>query len=215
MFPGTEGYEEQADCLVTRYEAIPFEQKYRAEMQLLPQRPSAVLDIGAGTGADAAWLARRGHRVVAVEPVERFRTLAATLHPFDPIEWVADGLPDLKRILARDRPFDVILASAVWMHLDDEQRTRAMRTVARLLAPDGIALVSLRHGPTPAGRVMFEVTAEETARLARANGLRVELDIRTDSLQPRNRAQGVEWSRLAFRRPNPTRTSAAQWHTTL
>lgn len=201
MFPGTEGYEEQADSLVTRYESIPFEQKYRVEMKLLPQRPSAVLDIGAGTGADAAWLARCGHRVVAVEPVERLRALGATLHPSDAIEWVADGLPDLERILARGQLFDAILASAVWMHLDESDRTRAMSTVARLLVPDGVVFISLRHGPVPAGRVMFEVTAEETAEMARANGLRVEVNARTESLQVQNRAAGVEWSRLAFRRP--------------
>lgn len=202
MFPGTEGYEEQADSLVERYESIPFEHKYRAEVELLPQRPSFILDIGAGTGADAAWLARRGHQVVATEPVERFRTIAATLLPSEAIEWVADGLPELKRILARGQHFDAILANAVWMHLDEPQRVRAMATVARLLAPGGIALISLRHGPIPTGRVMFGVTAHETARLACASGLRVELNVRTQSLQAENRAADVEWSRLAFRRPS-------------
>jgi SAM-dependent methyltransferase len=204
MFPGTEGYEERGDSLVTRYESVLFEHKYRAEVELLPQHPGSVLDIGAGTGADAAWLARRGHQVVAAEPVERFRVLAATLHPSGAIEWVADGLPELKCIVARGQHFDVILASAVWMHLDEPQRARAMATVARLLAPGGIALISLRHGPIPAGRVMFEVTAHETARLACANGLRVELNTHTNSLQSQNRAADVEWSRLAFRRPQLT-----------
>ena len=202
MYPGTNGYEEQADSLVTRYESIPFEQKYGAEIKLLPQHPSFILDIGAGTGADAAWLARRGHQVVAVEPVKRFRALAAALHSSDAIEWVADALPELKYVLARGQHFEVILASAVWMHLDEPQRTRAMATVATLLAPEGIALISLRHGPIPTGRVMFEVTAQETTRLACANGLRVELDVRTESLQSRNRAERVEWSRLVLRRPS-------------
>jgi protein-L-isoaspartate O-methyltransferase len=68
MIPGTRGYADQAAALVEQYESIPFEYKYRAEPDLLPPPPGDVLDVGAGTGADAAWLASRGHRVLAVEP---------------------------------------------------------------------------------------------------------------------------------------------------
>ena len=66
--PGTQGYAEQAAQLVQQYEAIPFEHKYRAELALLPARPGRILDVGAGTGVDAAWLAAHGHEVLAVEP---------------------------------------------------------------------------------------------------------------------------------------------------
>jgi SAM-dependent methyltransferase len=185
--------------LIHRYEAVAFEHKFRAEIHLLPASPCLILDIGAGTGADAAWLASRGHKVVAVEPVEQFRTAGSALHPSPAIEWVEDGLPYLRVVANSARKFDVILATAVWMHLDERQREIAMVAVAELLAPSGLLLISLRHGPVPVGRRMFDVNAPETVALAAA-GLSPLLNIRVASSLPENQAAGVEWTRLVFAR---------------
>ena len=87
------------------------------------------------------------------------------------------------------------MLTAVWMHLDDGQRQRAMGRVASLLQPDGLLSLSLRHGPVPAGRRMFEVSAAETCALAARHGLATVHDSEGPSLQ----AQNVSWSRLAFR----------------
>ena len=59
---GTEGYAEEAEDLFKRYESIPFADAHRAVLHLIPAVPGRVLDIGAGTGRDAAWFAGRGHR---------------------------------------------------------------------------------------------------------------------------------------------------------
>ena len=60
--PGTEGYSEQADSLVDSYESVVFDDLYRPLLELLPEAGKA-LDIGAGTGRDAAALARRGFQL--------------------------------------------------------------------------------------------------------------------------------------------------------
>lgn len=60
---GTEGYTESADFLIARYESVSFTEKYESVLHLMPEKASDVLDIGAGTGVDAAWLAAAGHRV--------------------------------------------------------------------------------------------------------------------------------------------------------
>jgi ubiquinone/menaquinone biosynthesis C-methylase UbiE len=60
MIAGTKGYAEEAEELVKRYESIPFAEKHRAVLHLIPSVPCSVLDIGAGTGADAAWVGRAG-----------------------------------------------------------------------------------------------------------------------------------------------------------
>jgi SAM-dependent methyltransferase len=197
-YPGTQGYSEHADELISRYETTSLPQKYGTALQLLPATPGQLLDLGAGTGADAAWLAARGHRVVAVEPVARFRDAGATLHPSPAITWLDDGLPDLALVAADARQFDAILLTAVWMHLDESQRKRAMPILANLLLPTGALLLTLRHGPTPAGRCMFDATAEEAIGLAKACGLRVVFNERAPSAQPGNRAAGVEWTRLGL-----------------
>jgi SAM-dependent methyltransferase len=197
---GTQGYEEDAELLIERYESTPFVEKHQAILDLLPTRPGRALDIGAGTGLDAAWLADQGHAVLAVEPTEVFRRTAAIRHPSTRIEWLADSLPGLHETMRRRETFDLIMITAVWMHLDREQREEAMPRVAALLRPGARLVMALRHGPVPANRRMFEVTAEETAELATQQGLSVLRSVRTESAQPYNRQAGVTWSRLVCQR---------------
>jgi SAM-dependent methyltransferase len=193
---GTEGYAEQAEALVGRYDGLSFAAVHKDVLHLIPPSPSRVLDIGAGTGRDAAALAAMGHQIVAVEPVAEFRIRAAALHPSPHIEWLDDHLPELARLTARGDRFDLILLSAVWMHLDAEQRRRAMSRVASLLLSAGVMVLSLRHGPVPPARRMFDVSGDETIRLACMEGLRLEL--RLDNQPAVQRTEGVSWTRLAF-----------------
>jgi SAM-dependent methyltransferase len=197
---GSRGYAEQAEELVARYEGIDFPDKHRAVLPLLPAPPASAIDIGAGTGRDAAWLAERGYRVVAVEPTEAMRSRAMALHPTPAIEWIDDSLPVLARILAERRRFDLVMLTAVWMHLDAEERGVAMANVAALVAPSGLLVMTLRHGPVPSGRIMFAVSGEETIALAQAHRLRVVVDVHAESSQAANRDAGVSWTQLAFRR---------------
>ena len=193
---GTEGYAEEADALVGRYESIRFADLHGPVLHLLPAAPGRVLDIGSGTGRDAAAFAAMGHAVVAVEPTAELRARAAVLHPSPRIEWLDDGLPDLARLAGRGGCFDLVMLTAVWMHLDDEQRRRAMPGVARLVGRGGAAIFSLRHGPVPPGRRMFDVSAEETVELAAAEGL--GLALRLDNQADASGRPGVGWTRLAF-----------------
>lgn len=68
---GTENYADEAPELLKRYESISFADAHAPVLQLIPPAPCHALDIGAGTGRDAAGLAALGHSVVAVEPTER------------------------------------------------------------------------------------------------------------------------------------------------
>ncbi len=193
---GTEGYAEEADALVERYEGLRFADLHGPVLHLIPSAPSRVLDIGAGTGRDAAAFAAMGHAVVAVEPTAELRARAAALHPSPRIEWLDDGLPDLARLAGRGGGFDVVMLTAVWMHLDEGQRRRAMPRVARSVRGGGAAVFSLRHGPVPPGRRMFDVSAEETVGLAAAAGL--ALALRLDGGADTLGRPGVRWTRLAF-----------------
>jgi SAM-dependent methyltransferase len=155
MIPGTEGYEAHARALIPQYEAVAFEHKYAALLHLLPTKRAQVLDIGAGAGGDAAWFVARGHTVVAVEPVAGFRRVAMDTHRAPCIEWVDDHLPLLTRVCQRGQCFDLVSLMAVWMHLNAAEREAGMGILAGLLAPDGVLLMSLRHGPVPSARRMF------------------------------------------------------------
>jgi len=195
---GTEGYAEAAAAMLAR--PLSFDEVHRPVLHLMPTQPCQVLDIGAGAGHDAADLAAMGHGVVAVEPMEALRVPAMALHPSPAIEWVDDNLPELRALAARAASFDLVLLTAVWMHLDAEQRRRAMPNVAALLRAGGLMIMSLRHGPVPEGRRMFEVSGDETIGLATARGLILLLRQRADSVQEHNRRAGVTWTWLAFAR---------------
>jgi SAM-dependent methyltransferase len=194
----TAGYANEAPNLLKTYEQIPAEQVHRAVMHLIPAPPARVVDIGAGTGRDAAYFAGLGHKVVAVEPVDEMREGGRKLHPSPAIDWLADGLPELSVLRARGATFDAVLMTAVWMHLDLSERQRAMPAVASLVAPGGVLILSLRHGPIPPGRRMFDVQAEETIAQASREGLRCVVNTLTESVQADK--PGVTWTRLAFRR---------------
>ena len=198
---GTEGYAEEAEALFKQYESIPFADAHRAVLHLIPAVPGRVLDIGSGTGRDAAWLASRGHSVVAVEPTDAMRLPAMALHPSPRIDWLNDSLPDLAALRARGDTFDLVMLTAVWMHLD-EATAPAGDAEPRFAAAAGrhASIMKIRHGPVPAGRRMFEVSAEETIELARSQGLHPVLNVRTESSQEKNRAAGVSWINLAFAR---------------
>jgi 2-polyprenyl-3-methyl-5-hydroxy-6-metoxy-1,4-benzoquinol methylase len=192
---GTENYAEEAPELLKRYESISFADAHAPVLHLIPPAPCRVLDIGAGTGRDAAGFATLGHSVVAVEPTEELQRGAMLLHPSPMIEWLDDSLPNLAAVRARSEEFDVVMLSAVWMHLDEAQRRMAMPNVAALVRNGGIVIMSLRHGPIPPGRRMFEVSAQETIALARRSNLYSTLN---QEAEPGLRQPGVSWTRLAF-----------------
>lgn len=193
----TDVYGQHARRLAEQYESITFEDTHRDVLHLIPTEPCRVLDVGAGSGRDAAALAARGHTVVAVEPTAEMRNEGQRIHAGSAITWIDDSLPELAVIRDRAEQFDLIMLTAVWMHLDVAERTRAMRHLADLLASGGRIIMSIRHGPVPEGRLLFEVSATETAELAASVGLGlVHSSERTDMLG----RDDVTWSNLALQR---------------
>lgn len=195
----TQGYAREASNLLKAYESISFRKAQASILRLLPRPPRRLLDIGAGTGRDAAGFAALGYDVVATEPVAEMREGARKLHPDRRIEWLDDSLPDLARLSRRRERFDIIMMTAVWMHLDEDERRHGLKKITALLRPGGMLAISLRYGPVPPGRRMFAVTTGETIALARAQGLVLLLKRDRPTLIPR--AEPVTWKQLVFRRP--------------
>ena len=157
-----------------------------------------MIDIGAGTGRDAAWFGTRGYHVLAVEPVAAFRNAGTALHQSSPIEWLDDSLPYLRRTLERGETFDAVMVNAVWQHMDDEQRRIALPNMKKLTARNGHLIISVRNGPGVPTRPCFATRAEDTITLARTAGLNLVFSKTTNSVQTENRAAGVTWTWLAF-----------------
>jgi SAM-dependent methyltransferase len=182
-----------------RYEHLVAENVHGWLVGLLPKAPALVLDVGAGTGRDAAWLASRGLEVVAVEPSQRMREEGQRLHASSAIRWIADSLPTLDRTLRLGLAFDAILLSAVWMHVAPADRPRVFRKLITLLKPGGLLAITLRFGPSDLEREFHPVSQEEIARLAREHGAFVERSTEGDDQLVRSE---LSWTQLAIRLPD-------------
>lgn len=93
------------------------------------QGPCDILDVGAGSGRQAAGLAARGHRVVAVD-IATSAYAAATEFPVQ--QYDGEVLP------FADASFDVVVSSNVLEHVPD--LASLLSETARVLRPGGIAL---------------------------------------------------------------------------
>ncbi|WP_044412423.1 methyltransferase domain-containing protein [Thiomicrospira microaerophila] len=166
-------YNANAQDFEDQYLAISCESVHQAWLaDHLPQQ-GRVLDVGAGVGRDALYFAQKGLDVVAVEPAEQLRLRGKSLTKSISVHWVNDSLPELSKVYRLQMKFDLILLSAVWMHITQAQRARAFRKLSNLLKPGGKLIISLRHGPSPDARVMYPVSIDELNTLAQQSGLTI------------------------------------------
>ncbi|MEX0384602.1 methyltransferase domain-containing protein [Spiribacter pallidus] len=196
-------YSDNANALFKRYTALDFEAVHANLLPCMPDTPGAALDIGAGAGRDALALAKRGWEVVAVEPAQRLRQLGASYTEGQAVQWMDDRLPALEKVRALSERFDLILVSAVWMHVPGTQRERAMRVLGDLLAPGGRICITLRYGPGDGERDFHPVSRGEIEHLARQRAL---VDITpTKARGARADCQGrsdVAWETVCLRLPD-------------
>ena len=105
-------YSENAPTLASKYNSLNPESLHASWSHFIPDDPGMALDIGAGSGRDANWLASKGWDVVAVEPCSEFRQLAEQ-ESHGNVIWLDDELPDLKTLRTAGHRFNLILLSAV------------------------------------------------------------------------------------------------------
>lgn len=195
---GSKGYAEKAQRFAADYESVTFEKVHNPVRGFYPGAPATVLDIGAGTGRDAAALAALGYQVDAVEPTAAMQEQGRLHHGDAAINWITDSLPELASVRASAKQYDLILLTAVWMHLLREERLPAMQHCASLLARHGVMSMSLRHGPVSEERHMFDIPDDETIALARSCRLQLlyHKAYKNDTLGRDN----ISWSYAVFRK---------------
>jgi SAM-dependent methyltransferase len=192
-------YDQNISVVAPRYESVDAETVHGWLIDLLPDAPALALDVGAGTGRDAAWLASCGLEIVAVEPSDAMRANAHRLHPSPSIRWISDSLPGLDHVHRLGLSFDLILLSAVWMHIAPGDRARAFRKLITLIKPGGCIAITLRHGPAGPERGIHAVSQVEIERLARSHGAFVE---RATESKDKLGRDAVTWIQLAIRLPD-------------
>jgi SAM-dependent methyltransferase len=209
-------YNSKVQEIAPQYLSLSFDQVHENWAHYLPailDKPNAnILDVGAGVGRDVSHIANLlaeknqgdNHcRVYAVEPALQMLQKGQATTQGQNVHWLQDALPALDKTTRLEISFDLILLSAVWMHVPTSQRSRSLRKLANLLKPGGKIVVSLKFGMTAEEqheRKMFDVSVEEVEALAQNLGLfsKLEAQNKKDQLG----REGVYWQTLVLQMPD-------------
>ena len=213
-------YNINAAELAKQYLSTSFIQVHQSWHQLLPSilenSNARILDIGAGSGRDAKFIAqaavnkhgdKNATQVIAVEPANLLAELGARQTVGLNVKWLTDSLPALSIITKQEISFDLILLSAVWMHIPISDRARSIRKLANLLKPGGKLVISLRHSASTdeaeqerKARKMHTVCADELKQLATDVGLFTKLE--TQKEDDKLGRGHVSWQTVVLQMPD-------------
>jgi SAM-dependent methyltransferase len=190
-------YEDHSEILLRKYEQVSFEAVHADLLALICEKTGSALDVGCGSGRDAAWLAQHGWRVTAVDPSAAMLDGARRIHRGLPIRWMQDGLPKLETVANLGTAFDLVMLSAVWMHVPLSEQARSAATVARLLARDAIVNLTIRTGAAEPERGFHDTDIELLAATFEGHGVLPVNDVTDRDIFDR---KGVVWRKLTFRK---------------
>ncbi|XDF79684.1 class I SAM-dependent methyltransferase [Aliivibrio fischeri] len=192
-------YNQNSETLFQDYTSVNFEDVHACWKPFWPCSGDKVLDVGAGVGRDSKWFSEQGCSVIALEPAKSMRELGQN-YTGKQVQWLDDVLPELSRVQALGMRFDVILVSAVWMHIAPSYRARAFRKLSNLLAPNGCLVISLRHGGFSDGREGYSCSSDELAQFAKDACLHTRLvtEIESDALK----RGAIQWQTVVMSLPD-------------
>jgi ubiquinone/menaquinone biosynthesis C-methylase UbiE len=156
-------------------------------------------DIGCGIGRDSAWLSSQGYGVTGFDASDGMLEQAKVRYPN--IRFISGSLPLLEQ--QADCAFTNVLCSAVIMHLGADQIGSAVANLMRIIAMDGVIILTFRgtrnHDQRESGKLYTPIEAEELISLfiqAGAKLLHHENDLEA--------GRDLEWTNLVFRKsPRP------------
>jgi 2-polyprenyl-3-methyl-5-hydroxy-6-metoxy-1,4-benzoquinol methylase len=177
-------YNSRADIFEKQYISVNAEDVHQAWLTNFLPNNGNVLDVGAGVGRDAKYMAEKGLKVIAVEPASELLIRGKKRTEGLDVVWLEDALPNLQATQALGLSFDLILLSAVWMHIAKSEREMALKKLASLFSISGVMVITLRHGDSPDAREMYPVSIKELRILADRHDLVVHpLSEQEDKLQ--------------------------------
>ena len=214
-------YNTQAATYAARYEAADLSSLHRLLLRHLPAR-CRVLELGCGSGRDAAFLHAHGYAVTATDASPAMLTLATQLHPeltphlhllsFPRSDTLSLGgeragvrVDSISPTANCPLPtgFPALLSVAMLMHIPDQELFECATQMRDLLTDDGLLVLQLSlgrgglsQGRDYAGRLYNERPPEEVQFLFERLGFR--LIAREESPDFMNR--DIQWYTLVLQR---------------
>ncbi len=213
-------YNDRVDELAQQYLSLSFDEvhgHWAHHLHAMLEKPNAaILDVGAGAGRDVSHIARLANddsgksdkakpsiSIYAIEPAIEMLKVGQISTQNQDVHWLQDSLPALDKTTRLEISFDLILLSAVWMHIPQSQRKRAIRKLANMLKPGGKIVISLKLGMSKEeqkSRDMHDVSAEELERLGQDVGLIAKLE--TQNRHDQLKRDGIYWQTLVLQMPD-------------
>jgi SAM-dependent methyltransferase len=194
-------YNQNADEISSRYEQADVAELWQIFSRLLGSGQK-ILEIGCGSGRDAAYIAKLGCDVHAIDGSVKLCKKAVELHPELENRIVFHRLP--KTLPFADRHFDAVVSIACLMHIQLNQISIVLAEIIRVLKPGGVAVISVpiqRDDVSDAevdccGRQFTLIPAEEWKDKFYVAGFKViEAKINPDGLG----RDGVLWANFILR----------------
>lgn len=193
-----DGYIDDSNFLIQSFEAVSSPDLLSHVLNFIPSSNCRVIEIGAGTGRDAAWLALKGLNVSAVEPMADFREAGKSLHPSPLIEWFDDSLPSLSQIIQQNKTYELALLISVWQHVPKADKLASLTNLHSILEQNGKLIISVRNGPGSINRKCYPTSAKETIVIALQCGFKLIFSYKALSVQESNKKSHVTWTWLVF-----------------
>lgn len=135
---------------------------YAEEKEKLFPRGALVVDLGAGTGADALYFLKKGHSVVALDISEfALKVTQEKAKEAGLLKNLVTRQMDLglHSIPVKDASVDVVYSRISINYFGNKQTTIIFKDIYRILKPQGIAFISLKSPDDPVEMEYLEKSA--------------------------------------------------------
>ena len=126
-------------------------------LKYLPDKNLPILDVGSGSGRDGYILNKMGYKTISIDLSEQLLNKAKSLHPELEFRYM-----DVRKLEFEGSSFSGVWCNAILLHLKDEDLTKALSEIHRVLIPGGILAVSFKEGEGT-----YEVLEKFSSELAR------------------------------------------------
>ena len=172
-------YDKHAVTVSDKYEKVNMSFIQRKLLCYLPEKGN-ILEIGSGSGRDAAFLVSEGFDLTIVDPSIGMLKRAAELHPELAAKMHRVSLPFPKDSPLLKEKFSAVLLIASIMHIKDEDLFESAYQIKEVLTDKGILLISssagrkeINHNRDLLGRLYIERPVAQIQLLFERIGFRL------------------------------------------